>query len=107
MYPHHQRQRVELLHDALKEKAPKTYQDLKAKGQLWPFLEEREQEMHQAFLETFEIQNQWKREHRYLERQGRGLEFLQRFNRLINRLGDETIATFTEFADFPEDEDDD
>ncbi|MGB5217696.1 MAG: hypothetical protein WBN66_05315 [Smithella sp.] len=45
-------ERIEMIRDALKNKAPFTYSDLEATGQLQSFLEEREAEMMAYFHEA-------------------------------------------------------
>ena len=44
--------RLKMIEQALKDKAPKLYRDLKQSGRLEPFLAEREQEMMHSYEEA-------------------------------------------------------
>jgi hypothetical protein len=103
--PGFQDERIKILHDAMKWKAPKTYADLKKAGILWEVLVDREQEMMDIYsLAMQETVEPWKRENQDLLRQGRGLEFLAKHRQLIGKITDEILDTFTEFSDPPEDD---
>jgi hypothetical protein len=95
-----QGQRIKMLGQALKDKAPRLYRELKAEKQLMPFLIDREQQMMDAYHDAmFNVVEKWKRENQYLLRQGKGLEFLQKHRQLIGKVTEETLATFLEFSD--------
>lgn len=92
--PQKRPQRLQMIEEAMKEKAPKTYRELQRSGQLKKVIEQREQEMMQSY------DREWANKILGENPKGSTLqEATQSSTMTESRLWEETLGTFLEFRD--------
>ncbi len=92
-----QNDRLKMIEAALKDKAPKTYQDLKMRGNLQAFLLDHEKLM----MESYDQQAIAERE-KILSTENKSKNPAQDLDMALHRTWETTIATWVEFSDLDE-----
>jgi len=91
---HKKKERLNMIELALKDQAPKMYQDLKQCGQLQNFLRKHEQAMMESYEEAQNAAIS-----RHLRADNPNLNPVPKLDSDLHRAWEETLATWLEFSD--------
>jgi hypothetical protein len=89
--------RRELIRQALLEKAPRSYRELKNSGKLEQFLVDHDLAMVDSYDPLAPLE-QVRKEHPDLEKKD-GLEFIRRLNQAVSQYAETVLATWLDFSD--------
>lgn len=89
-----QKARIQMIESALKDQAPKAYQDMKLKGQLQEFLQNHEQ----AMMESYD-QERTEAMMKVLSTNNKNPYPARELDTVLHQLWEETLAVWLEFSD--------
>jgi hypothetical protein len=93
--PQKQKERRQMIEQALKDKAPKTYRELNQAGKLKEFVANQEEQMMESYQRAWsEVTTETA-----MSKVSNPMERLQAQTMGESRVWEETLATFLEFAD--------
>jgi hypothetical protein len=91
--------RKQLVKEALKEKAPRMFRELERSGKLEQFLDDRADDMWQAYLQDhMQVLDEAQKEG---QKAGDWLKLMRDQNAALSRLTEQVLSTWLEFSDLP------